>query len=82
MSKQHVCRDCQAPIRWVKPRWRRGGMMPLDIEPVTSDDPELELYAQYGQDVRKPIPGSPLTGWTCHFSTCVKRKEAHEQASA
>lgn len=75
MSTAAACRECEAPVIWV--RTRTGKSMPLDADPdergdfyvVEGDDGKLE-----GHHVRT-YPGGSLPAsedrYTSHFATCT-----------
>jgi hypothetical protein len=76
MSSPPSCRYCGERIKWVYPRWRKGAL-PLDVTETTSTDDGLMRYTAGGHILKRAADGEALTGYLCHFDTCVvyaKRK--------
>ena len=75
-----ICRDCKVEIRWVRPRWRKTAL-PIDVTEIASTDEALLVYTGGGHILKRKEDGEALTGYPCHFDTCVVRK-AKKEATA
>lgn len=62
-----TCKGCGAPLRWITTP--KGERMPLDANPVTTDDASRLLYALSGERVRVDGWGW-LYGWAPHWPVC------------
>ena len=67
----NVCRECAAPIRWVKTG--NGVAMPLDREPSPMGN--VILYGTVARKVpARQLPIEDQDAYTCHLDTCQRKR--------
>ena len=67
----NVCRECAAPIRWVKTG--NGVAMPLDREPSLMGN--VVLYGTVAHKIpAHQLPIEDQDAYTCHLDTCTRKR--------
>ena len=67
----NVCRECAAPIRWVKTG--NGVAMPLDREPSLTGN--VILYGTVAHKIpAHQLPIEDQDAYTCHLDTCTRKR--------